>query len=100
MFQRFDVNGDLRLENAEYARLLRTYADDYLKRFTKEYATVKRMADQMTKWNQPKFSYRFCDFVKKYVEQFMLQGQRDILSKTKSWGYRRVDVMCNDLLKF
>ena len=71
MFQRFDVNGDLLLTNSEYARLLRTYADDFLKRFTKEYGTVKRMADQMK--NDTPFSYRFCDFVKKYVEQFMLQ---------------------------
>ena len=71
MFQRFDTNGDLMLENAEYARLLRTYADDFLKRWTKEYATVKQMADQM--FRDTPFRYRFCDFVKKYVEQFMLQ---------------------------
>ena len=72
MFQRFDVTGDLRLNSNEYSKLLNTYADDFLKRHTKEYKKVKSMVNQI-KFNS-KFNLRFCDFVRKYVEQFMLQG--------------------------
>ena len=31
LFQRFDTNGDLRLSNTEYSRLLNTYAEDFLR---------------------------------------------------------------------
>ena len=73
MFQRFDYTGDLRLNSNEYSKLLNTYADDFLKRYTSEYKKVKSMVNQI---KYSKVDLRFCDFVKKYVEQFMLQGKR------------------------
>ena len=73
LFQRFDTNGDLKLSNTEYSRLLNTYAEDFLKRGTEEYRKVKNMVGQVR--YKAQFQLRFCDFVKKYVDQFMLQGE-------------------------
>ena len=54
--------------------MLNTYAEDFLRKGSEEYRKVKMMSNQI-KYKKSMPELRFCDFVKKYVEQFMLQGE-------------------------